>query len=100
MGKGTYAISSACSSSERSQLVLVFGQTLRDLLLDIGKSRLDVVHEDSVESSREVRSTAVRSFASVTRVTFEEILLVFQGLSNRTLVVDITLTSVDDWDVT
>lgn len=45
-GREAYVAALALGSSERSELLLVLGQVGRDLLLDIGKRSLDVVHED------------------------------------------------------
>lgn len=59
-----------------------------------------MVHEDRVESPRKVRRTAVRSFAPVTRVALEEVAFVLESLGDRSLVVNVALSTVDNGDVT
>ena len=52
-----------------------------------------------VELPREIGSTAIRSLVPVSLVAFEKVLLMLQSIGNRTLVLNITLTTVDNRDI-
>lgn len=55
---------------------------------------------NSVETTSEVGSSAVRRLGAVARVVLKELLLVLERRRDRTGVIDVALRSVDDGDVT
>ena len=55
---------------------------------------------DDIQSSSKVGRSAIACFALVARMILEEVLLVLESLRDRSLVVDISLTTIDDGNVT
>ena len=63
--------------------------------------RLACAHSQTyqIQLSGQVGSTAIGSLIPISLVVLKEVLLVLQRISNGLLVLDITLTTVNDWDV-